>query len=172
VKVIVVQYPLVVVPAVSDSDVLGGDAGWTTMVADALTLGAFVAEAVAVFLRVNIVPQLELVELLIWTDADAPAAKLPKVQPRTCEPTDPVMMQLPGPPYDGEIDQLIPVPAGKGSLSVTPVAVAVPAADEFDTVMVNPIDVPAETGVASAVFVMDRRGELTVSGSQLPVALR
>jgi hypothetical protein len=67
------------------------------------------------------------------------------------------------------MDQLIPVPAGNGSFKVTPVAVAVPGAEELDTVTVKPIAVPADTGVASAVFVMERAGEVTVRGSQAPV---
>jgi hypothetical protein len=52
VNVIAVLYPLVLVVAVSDREVFGGDAGVTTMVAEALTLGALVALAVAVFLSV------------------------------------------------------------------------------------------------------------------------
>jgi hypothetical protein len=67
------------------------------MVADAEMLGAFVALAVAVFLSVIVDPQLELVALVMWTFADAPAARLPKLQLRTWDPTEPVMAQVPGP---------------------------------------------------------------------------
>ncbi len=45
------------------------------MVAEALTLGALVALAVAVFLSVWL--QVELVPLAMWTRADAPGAMLP-----------------------------------------------------------------------------------------------
>jgi hypothetical protein len=61
----------------SFSDVVGGDEAWTTMVAEALTLGAFVAEAVAVFLSVSVVLQLALVALEMWTEAEPPGARLP-----------------------------------------------------------------------------------------------
>src|SRR5580658_7023597 len=59
------------------------------------------------------------------------------------------------------MDQLMPVPPGRGSFRVTAVAVPVPAAAEFDTVMVKPMVVPADTGVASAVFVMESPGAWT-----------
>jgi len=58
----------------------------------------------------------------------------------------------------GEIDQLIPVPVGRGSLTVTPVAVPVPDALLFETVIVNPICDPAFTVSASAVFVIEIDG--------------
>ena len=94
-KVIVVQDPLALVLADSDSEVLGGEAGVTVMVADALTLGALLALSVAVFFRVLL--QVELVPLEMCTVADAPGARFPKVQARTCDPTDPVMAHVPGP---------------------------------------------------------------------------
>ena len=54
--------------------------------------------------------------------------------------------------------QFTPVPAGNGSLSVTEVAVPVPEALELDTFTVKPTVEPADTEVASAVFVMVRTG--------------
>ena len=74
---------------------LGGVGTVTTMVAEALTLGALVADAVAVFFNVWL--QVELVPLLMWTETLVPAARLPKLQFKTCEPTDPVIEQVPGP---------------------------------------------------------------------------
>ena len=70
------------------------------------------------------------------------------------------------------MDQLMPGPPGSGSLSVTPVAVPVPVAAELATVTVKPMAVPADTGVASAVFVMVRPGAWTASGSHGPVDVR
>ena len=84
--------------AVSDSDVCGVTGGVTTIVAEALTDGALVADAVAVFLRVRVVVQLVLVALEMCTLADTPAAMLPKLQLSTWEPTAPLMAQVPGPP--------------------------------------------------------------------------
>jgi hypothetical protein len=67
-------------------------------------------------------------------------------------------------PVDGvAIDQLIPVPVGNGSFTVTPFAVPVPAAPLLETVTTNPICEPASTGDASAVFVMERLGQFTVT---------
>ena len=62
------------------------------------------------------------------------------------------------PALAGLIDQLMPVPMGSGSLSVTPVAVPKPV---FDTVIVNPIGSPALTDAASAVFVICKPGHCT-----------
>ena len=56
---------------------------------------------------------------------------------------------------------MMPVPAGSGSFKVTEVAVPVPVADELATVTVKPMAVPADTGVASAVFVMLSAGAFT-----------
>jgi hypothetical protein len=60
----------------------------------------------------------------------------------------------------------MPEPAGSGSLSVTEVAVPVPGLEEFETVIVNPTVVPAGTGVASAVLVIDRDGMFTVTDAE------
>jgi hypothetical protein len=51
-------------------------------------------------------------------------------------------------------------------LSVTEVAVPVPELEEFETVIVNPTVVPAGTGVASAVLVIDRDGMFTVTDAE------
>src|ERR1700728_318547 len=58
------------------------------------------------------------------------------------------------------MDQSMPEPAGRGSFNVTLVAVPVPAVPEFDTVIVKPTLLPADTEVASAVFVMESAGGL------------
>ena len=59
------------------------------------------------------------------------------------------------------MDQFTPEPDGNGSFKVTLVAVPVPAAPELETVTVKPTELPADTGVASAVFVMDSAGPTT-----------
>ncbi len=69
------------------------------------------------------------------------------------------------------MDHKTPEPAGRGSLMATPVAVAVAAA-ALATVTEKPTVVPVDTGVASAVFVMDRIGTgvgVTARGSHVPV---
>src|ERR1700722_1705382 len=73
----------------------GGAGRLTTMVAEALTFGALVALAVAVFLSVWL--QVELVPLETCTMAEAPGAMFPKLQLSTWEPTEPLMAQVPGP---------------------------------------------------------------------------
>src|SRR5215831_5792564 len=85
----------------------------------------------------------------------------PKLQASVWLGAAPVMLQVPGPAYAGLIDQLTPVPPGSGSERVTALAVPVPWAAEFDTVMVKPIGSPALTEVASAVLVIDRSGAIT-----------
>src|SRR5215467_9799409 len=55
--------------------------------------------------------------------------------------------------------QFNPVPAGRGSFSITLAAVAVPETLLLLTVIVNPIVVPVGTGVASAVLVTLRFGD-------------
>jgi hypothetical protein len=97
VKPMVVPAGTGVASAVFVMDSFGAIAGWTTMVADALTLGAFEAEAVAVLLSVIVVAQVELVALEMWTLTDAPGARLPKLQLRSWDPTEPVTEQVPGP---------------------------------------------------------------------------
>ena len=66
--------------------------------------------------------------LLTCSDAETPAARLPKLQARIWLPTAPMMEHVPGPGYAGLMLQLMPVPAGSGSFKVTLVAVAVSAA--------------------------------------------
>jgi hypothetical protein len=61
--------------------------------------------------------------------------------------------------------QLIPVPAGRGSLSVALVAVPVPATLLLLTVTVYPIAAPANTDAASAVLPMLKAGAVMVVGS-------
>ena len=51
-------------------------------------------------------------------------------------------------------------------MSVTEVAVPVPGLEEFETVILNPTVVPAGTGVASAVLVIDRDGMFTVTDAE------
>src|SRR6266487_507453 len=75
----------------------------------------------------------------------------PKVQDR-------LLVVIEHPVTDGLIDQLIPVPVGRGSDIVTLLAVPWPL---LVTVMVNPIDVPALTDEASACLVICRAGHLT-----------
>src|SRR5438270_203586 len=60
------------------------------------------------------------------------------------------------------MDQEIPLPAGNGSFSVTPVAVPVPAAALLLAVMPKPILLPANTEAASAVLLNARAGHCTV----------
>src|SRR6266516_1280204 len=90
----------------------------------------------------------------------APAARSPNEQLSTCG-AEPAIEQS---GLSGLSDQVTPEPepAGRLSLKVTPVAVPGPA---FETVIVNPIGSPAFTEAASAVFVIDRFGALTVSTS-------
>src|SRR5437667_12064442 len=60
--------------------------------------------------------------------------------------------------------QAIPVSAGSGSATVTPVAVPCPP---FETLIVNPTTVPAVTEVASAVLTTDKAGGSTTgAGAQ------
>src|SRR5262245_12495909 len=98
----------------------------------------------------------------MWTEALAPAAMSPKEQTRVWLGALPLIWQVPGPEYVGLIVQLTPEPLGSGSLSVTAVAVPVPAAELLLTVMVKPIDWPASTGLLSAVLTMPRPGHWTV----------
>jgi hypothetical protein len=132
-------------------------AGQSTVVdALACTFALFVAWALAVF---SYAAQLcALVALVTCTEIDAPGTISPNEQLNVFDTIE----HVPGPAYAGLIDQLIPVPVGNGSESVTDFATPVPAAPEFDTVIVNPIGSPALTVGASAVFVIARFGHLTV----------
>jgi len=71
-----------------------------------------------------------------------------------------VPFEIDQPVEAGSTDQLMSVPVGRTSLTVTPVAVAEAAV--FDTVIVNPIGLPAETVALSAVFVIVIVGHCTV----------
>jgi hypothetical protein len=62
------------------------------------------------------------------------------------------------PDFAGSIDQLMPLPVGNGSESVTARAMPVP---ELPTVMVKPIGSPAFTDAASAALSMVRSGQST-----------
>src|SRR5207249_11880965 len=71
-------------------------------------------------------------------------------------PAEPLMKQCE--PGSEPLVQSKPGSAGKGSTTVTPVAVPGPV---LATVIVNPMLVPELTGVASAVLVMTRLGGFT-----------
>ena len=121
----------------------------TAVLADAWTEPALVAVAVAVF---GYAPQLaNTVALVTCTEFDAVGAMSPNEH-------DNVAPTIEQPAFAGLIDQLMPVPVGSGSFSVTPVAVPAPV---FDTVIVNPIGSPALTDTASAVFAICRPGHCT-----------
>src|SRR5215467_4285126 len=83
----------------------------------------------------------------------------PSAQLNNWFPTGPLMLQPAG---AVSIDQSTPSPAGSGSLTVTPSAVPVPGAFEFDTVTVKPIGCVVFTGVASAVLAIESAGHCTV----------
>src|SRR5438105_4887883 len=80
----------------------------------------------------------------------------PIVHDSVCEPAEPAMEHAEA-VWDAMV-HVTPVRAGSGSATVTPVAVPGPP---LDTVMVKPTNVPAVTGVASAVLVMARPGPST-----------
>jgi hypothetical protein len=125
---------------------------WTVVVAEACTETAFAAESVAVLAYAA---QLDVEVLLVtWTDAVALGARLPKLQLSAV----PVSVQLPGPLYELR-PQLIPIPVGKVSVRVADVAVPAPL---LPAVSVYPIDAPAGTVAASAVFVSVNVGHCTV----------
>src|SRR5689334_11625569 len=96
----------------------------------------------------------------MWTEKLAPGARSLGPQVSVCG-LEPPTAQL-APPLWLSTDQLMPSPPGSGSLRTTLRAMPVPAALLFVTVTVKPTFVPAETGVASGVFVMDRFGHWTV----------
>src|SRR5947207_1787224 len=80
----------------------------------------------------------------------------PTVHERGWFPTAPVIEQAEA-GWDSMV-QVTPGSEGRGSVTVTPVAVPGP---ELPTSIVNPTGVPALTGVASAVLVMARPGPWT-----------
>src|SRR2546428_592700 len=61
------------------------------------------------------------------------------------------------------IDQLIPVPLSKGSISVVPVESPGPA---LLSMIVKPIELPALTEAASAILVIIRVEQLTISEAE------
>ncbi len=75
---------------------------------------------------------------------------VPKLQFRSWLPTAPVMAHVPGPLYTGLMLQFTLAPAGSGSFSVDPLT-APPAL--LLTVIVNPIGLPACTGVLNGKLV-------------------
>src|SRR5439155_21525631 len=91
-----------------------------------------------------------------WMIYLAPGAMSPSEQDSTCEPTAPAS-EHPVPVWDWMV-QVTPGSEGRVSVSVTSVAVPGP---ELPTSMVKPTEVPALTGVASAVLVMARPGPWT-----------
>jgi hypothetical protein len=125
----------------------------TVVVADACFEAELLALKVAVLAYAA---QLDAdVALVTCTCAVAPDDRLPKLQfsaPLAIE-------HVPGPPYAGLILQLTPAPVGNVSLSVADVAVPAPV---LLAVSVYPIDAPAVTVAASAVFVRLSTGHCTV----------
>jgi hypothetical protein len=125
----------------------------TVVVADACTELALLALNVAVF---EYAAQFDAdVPLVTCTVAVAPDVRFPNAQlsvPLAIE-------HVPGPLYAGLMLQLIPVPAGNGSVSVAAVAVPAPL---FVTARVYPIDAPAGTVAAASVFVSPSAGHCTV----------
>src|SRR5438309_9963689 len=90
----------------------------------------------------------------------------PIAHARACDATVPLIEQAEA-VWDSMV-QVTPVRAGSGSLTVTAVAAPGPP---LDTVMVKPTEVPALTGVASAVLVMARLGrgtQFAVRGGAVP----
>jgi hypothetical protein len=96
------------------------------------------------------------VPLATCTLAAAPAARFPKLQVSVWLAIE----HVPGPLYAGLMLQPIPVPVGNESLRVAAVAVPVPL---LLTANVYPIDAPAATVTASAVFVRLSAGHCTVA---------
>ena len=77
----------------------------------------------------------------------------PSEQERTCVPTAPVIEQCE--PGSESMAHTTPVSEGSGSFTVTLVAVAGPP---LFTTIVNPTELPALTGVRSAVLTMEMLG--------------
>lgn len=94
----------------------------------------------------------EVVGLVTWIAWLAAGAMSPNEQVRV-----PDAIEHPG--TAGEMDQLMPEPAGRGSLRVTLLAMPVPL---FVKVIVNPMGDPALTEAASATLVMARLGHSTI----------
>jgi hypothetical protein len=130
--------------------VMSIDAQFTVVVADACTCAWLLACADAVFGYAA--HEAPVVGELTCTVLDgAAAARSPKLHDSTFA----VMEQ---PATAGSTDQLIPVPVGSGSESVTDFAVPCPV---LLTTIVNPIALPALTDAASAVFEIASAGHFT-----------
>jgi hypothetical protein len=129
------------------------DGHCTVMVAEDCTELLFDALSVAVLAYCA---QLDAeVALVTCTEAVVLAARLPKLQFKV-----PLAMeQVPGPLYAGLMLQPIPVPLGSGSLKLAEVAAPAPL---LFAARVYPIDVPADTVAASAVFVRLSEGHWIV----------
>jgi hypothetical protein len=125
----------------------------TVVVADACTELALLALTLAVLAYAA---QLDAdVPLVTCTVTVAPDVRFPNAQLNV-----PLAIEHePGPLYAGLMLQLTPVPAGNGSVSVAAVAVPAPL---FVTVRVYPIEPPAGTVAAVAVFVSPSEGHCTV----------
>jgi hypothetical protein len=136
---------------------------FTVVLAFAVTVGLFVASAVAVF---GYVAQLaKTVALVTCTDFEVFAPMSPKLHVR-------VPLLIAQPAAGGLIDHAIPAPVGRASLSDTDFAVPGPA---LLTVIVNPMFDPALTDAASAVLVIERFGHCTMidacAGGTAPLLL-
>jgi hypothetical protein len=111
-------------------------------------------------------PQLDApVALVTWTLATPPGARSPKLQASVWLPALPVIWQALAGAWPAML-QLTPLlfgPPGSGSLIPTLVAVPVPWALALLTERLNPIDVPALTGVPSALLPSVRLGHKTVA---------
>src|SRR5437667_384577 len=109
--------------------------GWLTVSEPVPVVGGvLVPWAVAVL--TNVPDVCAVVWLRTCTLTEAPEPRLPTAQFSVCcAGAVPLIEQVPGPAYAGLIDQLRPVPRGRGSEMVTPVAVPGPA---LLTVMVKP----------------------------------
>ena len=90
------------------------------------------------------------------TLAEPVGAMSPKAQFNVWFGAEPVIEQ---PAVAGLIAQLIPAPPGSGSLNVTAFAVPGPG---LETVIVNPIGLPALTDEESADLAIARFGQFTV----------
>src|SRR5882724_11119649 len=133
--------------------------GHWTVVDACFVIGAGMLPAFTVAV-LRYVPQLaSAVALVTWTETLAPAERSPRVQLSVCG--EPPIEQLPWLGCEA-IDQLTPEPPGSGSPSVTLLAVPVPVALEFETLIVKPIASPAFTVPVSAVFATVRLGHWTV----------
>src|SRR5438270_892323 len=129
----------------------------TTLATGDLTRASLLATPVAVLLTVA--QSAWVVVEVMWTVGSLATPRVPaKLQPSTWVPTGPVIEQ---PVTAGLMLQFRSVPAGSGSVMVTPVAVPGPL---LLTTMSKPMFVPALTGPAGlAVLVMWMIGHCTTT---------